>query len=343
MEGSIIENNSIINKFDNIVNNINNFSGVIKIKKNEAVVYEKAVGYADIANERNNMLDTRFGIASGAKLLTAIAICKLIEEGKLQFNSLLKTYLAMDNFDDNITIKHLLTHTSGIPDYFDEEVLKDFSELWHGVPMYMMKEPRDFLKLMSKQKMMFKPGEKFQYNNGGYVVLAYVVRQVSGKSFVDYVKENVLDVLGIEDSGYFSMDMLPKNCAYGYEETSNGNFKTNIYSIPIIGGGDGGVFMTADDVSKLWSGLFNYKLLSKEITDEMLKPHVNVHEDVYYYGLGVWIVKNKDSIYEYYITGSDPGVTFDSSVFVKEKLEVTVLGNKAFDISDIIKEVQNLL
>ncbi|MDZ5035194.1 serine hydrolase domain-containing protein, partial [Clostridium perfringens] len=137
-------------------------------------------------------------------------------------------------------------HTSGLPDYFYE----DFTEI--TIPKYMLKEPKDFLPSMIMQKSIFKPGEKYQYNNGGYVILAYIVEKVSGMRFIDFVKEHIFDVLEMNSSGYFSMDMLPKNCAYGYEENSDGTLKTNIFSIPIIGGGDGGVFVTANDISKLW-------------------------------------------------------------------------------------------
>ena len=336
-----MDKNKIKEVVENIIDNMNEFSGVIKISKENKVIYEKCYGFADVSNKRLNNIDTRFGIASGAKLLTAVAICKLVEQGKLRFDSLLKDYVDFDNFDKNVTVKHLLTHTSGIPDYFDEDVMDDFSELWINNPMYMMKEPENFLKLMKNQKSMFKPGEKFHYNNGGFVILAYIVEKVSGMSFIDFVKENIFDVLGMNSSGYFSMDMLPQNCAYGYIENDDGKLKTNIYSIPIIGGGDGGVFVTADDMSTLWDGLLNYKLLSKNITDELLTPaaHDTGNE---YYGYGIWIAKRNDNIFKYYITGSDPGVSFASEYYPDEKVEITILGNREFNAYKFIKEIENI-
>lgn len=334
-----MESKMLIDLVENKINNMKDFSGNIQIRKSKKKIYEKTYGFADISNERLNNIDTRFGIASGAKLLTSIAICKLVEQGKLKFSSLLKDYLDIDNFHADVTIKNLLTHTSGLPDYFNEEEMSDFSELWINNPMYMMKEPKDFIPLIKEQKTMFNSGEKFHYNNGGFVILAFIVEKVSGIKFVDFVEENIFDVLEMNSSGYFSMDMLPKNCAYGYEKDSMGTLKTNIYSIPIIGGGDGGVFVTANDISKLWDGLLNYKLLSKEITDDLLTPHVHVNNDVYY-GYGLWIVKRNDNIYKYYITGSDPGVSFQSAVYPNEEIEITVLGNKEFSTYEIIKEVE---
>ncbi|SHJ23052.1 CubicO group peptidase, beta-lactamase class C family [Clostridium cavendishii DSM 21758] len=328
-----------INLIEEKINNIKEFSGVISIKKYGKVIYEKAYGFADIANERKNNINTRFGIASGAKLLTAISICKLVDEGLLKFDSVVKDYVELENISDNVTIKNLLTHTSGIPDYFDEEKLNDFSELWNERPMYLMREPKDFIPLMKVGKMMFNVGEKFHYNNGAFVILALIVEKVSGMKFVDFVKKNVFEILDMNQSGYFSIDMLPKNCAYGYEENKDGTLKTNIYSIPVVGGGDGGVFVTLEDISKLWNGLLNYRLLSKDTTDELLAMQVYVNYDVYY-GYGIWIIKHDDGVYKYYITGSDPGVSFESAVYPKKGIEVTILGNREFSTYEIIKELE---
>ena len=133
-----MENNISIDLLEKKINNMKNFSGIVQIRKSEKVIYEKAYGFADISNDRLNNINTRFGIASGAKLLTSISICKLVEQGKLKFESLLKDYLDGQKFDDNVTIKNLLTHTSGLPDYFDEEEMTDFSEVWNDHPMYML-------------------------------------------------------------------------------------------------------------------------------------------------------------------------------------------------------------
>ncbi len=321
------------------INSMGDFSGVVSIKENKHILFEEAFGYADIANERKNNLNTRFGIASGAKLLTSIGICKLVEAGKLSFDDLLKSFVNNDIYSDDITIKHLLTHTSGIPDYFDEEVMDDFSELWIENPMYLLRQPSDFKKLLFKGKMKSKPGESFSYNNSGFIVLAMVIEKVSNMTFVEFIKKYIFDVLDMNASGYFAMDMLPENCANGYIRNNDGSFKSNIYSIPVIGGGDGGVFINAHDMSKLWNGLLGYKILNKEITEEMLMPHVNVDNEIYY-GYGIWMQKKDNEIYKYYITGSDPGVDFRSSIYPKKNLEVTILANKEFGAFDITKFVE---
>lgn len=325
----------IVGAIEDKIKEMNNFSGVIKIYKSKELIYENAKGFIDIANKVENNINTRFGIASGAKLLTAISICKLVEEGKINFNTLLREYIECDNFDENVTIKHLLTHTSGLPDYFYE----DFTEI--SIPMYKLKEPKDFLPLITNQKSIFKPGERFQYNNGGYIILAYIVEKISGMKFIDFVKEHILNLLGMESSGYFSMDMLPNNCAYGYEENSDGTLKTNIFSIPIVGGGDGGVFVTADDINKLWDGLLNYKILKEDITKELLSPqsYINGH---CYYGYGLFMVMKDEKVYKYFTSGGDPGVSFESTVYTNKEIEITILGNRKFNIYELLSVLENI-
>lgn len=321
------------------IKKIKNFSGVLTLRDKNELVFSKICGYADIPNKRENNLETRFGVASGAKIFTAISICKLVQEGKLKFDSLIKDYIDLQNYDDSVTIEHLLTHTSGIPDYFDEDEMDDFSELWREVPMYLLREPKDFLPLLKKGKMKFKPGEKFAYNNSGFVVLSLIVEKVSGQSFKAFVQENIFDVLNMKASGYFAMDMLPENCAYGYEEKEKGQLKSNIYSIPVVGGGDGGVFVTEEDMDKLWRGLLNFKILNKDITKKMLTPHVYVNYDVYY-GYGIWIIKREEGIYKYYLTGSDPGVTFMSAIYPEKDTVVNILGNKEFSNFELSKKIE---
>ncbi|MBN2390113.1 MAG: beta-lactamase family protein, partial [Anaerolineae bacterium] len=106
----------------------NAFSGVVYVRQNGQVVYERAAGYADRANRRENTPDTRFGIASGTKFFTALAIGKLIEAGKLDFATKVAECVPWNfpRYSKEITIRQLLTHTSGIPDYYDEEKIEDF-------------------------------------------------------------------------------------------------------------------------------------------------------------------------------------------------------------------------
>ncbi|MCP3741874.1 serine hydrolase domain-containing protein [Rossellomorea sp. BNER] len=321
------------------------FSGTVILKDEEDVVYQSAFGYANRAEKQPNTVDTRFGIASGCKLFTAIGICQLVEKGVISFQSRLKDCLEMEfpNFDEKITIHHLLTHSSGVPDYFDEDVMEDFEDLWKERPMYLLKSLEDFLPMFQKQPMMFKPGNRFHYNNAGFILLGLVIEQQTGRRFTEYIETEIFKRCGMEDSGYFSLDQLPGNTAFGYiDHEDEGTWRTNTYSIPIKGGADGGAYITSPDMIKLWEGLLEYKLLSENYTNLLLKPHICVKEESYY-GYGVWINKREDKIFKYHVMGYDPGVSFHSSVYPKSGFKLVVPSNKERGPFNITKGIEDYL
>ncbi|WP_432666185.1 serine hydrolase [Wukongibacter baidiensis] len=331
-------------KIEAIIEKQENFSGVVLVQEGDYTIFEGGYGLANRSEDIPNTLKTRFGIASGCKLFTSIAICQLVENGIISFNTYLKDCLDIPfpNFDPNIKIKDLLTHSSGIPDYFDEEVMDDFSELWKERPMYNIRSPKDFLPMFQNGNMEVVPGERFKYNNAGFIVLGLIIEENTGMKFTEYVEKNIFKPCGMLDSGYFPMDQLPKGSAYGYVKDESDNWKTNIYSLPIIGGPDGGAFTTANDLSKLWESILNNKILSKEVTTELLTPHIQVDGD-FCYGYGIWIIKEGDGIFKYYVMGEDPGVSMMSSVYPTRNAQLTVIGNTDFGTWDIAREIQELI
>lgn len=134
------------------------FYGNIRVVKADKVLVDRTFGYANDADKLPNRAHTRFGIASGCKLFTALAICQLVEAGKLSFDTTLQECVpdVLPNFDPAVTVHHLLTHTSGIPDYFDEEVSDDFEALWQDLPTYRVRIPRDFLPLFQKKQWLIQ-------------------------------------------------------------------------------------------------------------------------------------------------------------------------------------------
>ncbi|MGK7378937.1 serine hydrolase [Planococcus sp. 1R117A] len=311
------------------------FSGVALLKKED--IWSTAKGWADRSNERPNALDTRFGIASGCKIFTAVVICQLVEEGKLAFEDRLSQLLPdfFPNFD--VTVHQLLTHTSGIPDYFDEETMENFEELWVKQPMYLMKSGADFVPLFKDEPMKFAPGEKFQYNNAGFIALGLIAEKVAGQAFINMAEERVFARAGMEKSGFFSLDHLPKGVAYGYIDEGD-SWRTNQYAIPIQGGADGGAFVTASDMTAFWERLMDYTLLSEEMTKKMLVPHVSAGQNDY--GYGVWIMQKANSVWKYHVTGYDPGTSFHSGFYPQDGTILTVLSNKSEGAFEALKLIE---
>jgi CubicO group peptidase (beta-lactamase class C family) len=320
------------------------FSGVAMVEGGNGDSATASYGYANRAEQSKNSLETRFGIASGCKLFTAIAICQLVEEGKLTFDMKLKDCLDIEfpGFSEGITIHHLLTHTSGIPDYFDEDVMDDFEELWIKRPMYHIRSLKDFLPMFQNKQMKSTPGDSFHYNNAGYILLGLIVEQASGMEFTEYVQKHIFNKAGMSDSGYFSFDALPSNTALGYIDLPDGSWKTNIYSLPVKGGSDGGAYVTAEDMSKLWKALHGHVLLSEETLVKLLTPHAQ-EDEINFYGYGVWIKKQGDQIVKYHVMGYDPGVSFHSAYYPASQTIAVVCSNKSSGAYDILETIEDTL
>lgn len=318
------------------------FSGSILVQAKEDTLFNSSYGYANRADQLPNQERTRFGIASGCKLFTAIAICQLVEEEKISFDTKVTKFLSAEfpNFDENITVHHLLTHTSGVPDYFDEELMDDFEELWIDNPMYRFRRLEDFLPLFQNGHMKFKPGERFYYNNAGFILLGLIVEKASGLLYKDFVEQTIFEKAGMLDSGYFALDSLPGNTAIGYIDHEDGTWKTNCYSLPVQGGADGGAFVTTKDMLKLWDALLNYHLLNKTLTDKLLTPHAQEVEGDYY-GYGVWITKKDAGIDKYHIMGYDPGVCFHSAYYPASGIRLVVCSNASSGAFTMLKEIEN--
>ncbi|MBD2869428.1 serine hydrolase domain-containing protein [Paenibacillus arenilitoris] len=303
------------------------FSGAAYAGDGEGKLFEGGFGYANRSERIVNRIDTRFGMASGCKIFTAAAICQLVEEGRLSFDALLSDLpdMSFPRFDRGITVHHLLTHCSGIPDYFDEETMTDYADLWKAVPAYAMTSPASFLPMFRDKEMKFAPGERFSYSNAGFIVLGLIVERLTGMTFQAYVEERIFRPCGMTDSGYFRMDDLPERTAFGYIDGESGA-RTNIYAVPVIGGPDGGAFTTVYDMDKFWQALLGNRLLSESMTKTMLTPHARYNENVRY-GYGVWLSVIDNEIFKYYVTGSDPGVSMRSSVYPKSSLRIHLLAN----------------
>ncbi|NUU79569.1 MULTISPECIES: serine hydrolase domain-containing protein [Paenibacillus] len=320
------------------------FSGVVLLKQNGRTLLNLSRGYANRSDEISNQTDTRFGIASGCKIFTAVSICQLIEQGRLSYDTRLADALNIDFplWDKEITIHQLLTHTSGIPDYFDEEVMEDFADLWKERPVYAMRNGSDFLPMFQHLPMKSVPGERFHYNNAAFIVLGLIVEEQTGQSFTDYVQKHIFTRCGMKNSGYFLTDQLPRNTAIGYIDHDDGSWHTNIFSIPVKGGADGGAYTTAADMIRFWDGLLNYQLLSESATHKLITPHVQ-EEDETYYGQGVWIDRKEGDIFKVHVMGFDPGVSFMSSVYPDHATQLVVLSNKESGPYPITLAVQEAL
>lgn len=323
-------------KIDEIMGN--DFSGVVSISKNGKSIFKSAYGYADLPNERRNKVDTKFGTASAGKAFIAVAIMKLIEEGKLRFDSCIGNILDFDlkQVSKKVNITQLLNHTSGIPDYFDESIMEEYAELWADFPNYRIRTSADLIPLFINKPMMYEPGEKFQYNNTGYVVLGLIIESITRVPFDEFLSNAIFKPCGMGNTGYYELDRLPANCANAYilDERRN-EYYTNIYSVDVKGTGAGGAFTTVDDIESFWMQIGN--VVSKQSVSKMLSSQVESGE----YGYGFWL-RTSDGKEPYpYFQGSDPGVSFISS-FDNAGLFIAITSNFGNNVWRIHRELRDL-
>ena len=285
------------------------FSGAVLVDRAGSVITAAVYGLADRRAGTAVELSTRFGLASGTKLFTALAVMSLIEAGHLRLDSPVRGPLGADLplIDDDVTIEQLLSHRSGIGDYLDESLLDDISDFELPVPAQRLWSTEQYVPILDGHPQVSAPGSEFAYNNGGYVVLALIAERTAGQSFERVVRERVCEPAGIEATAFLRSDELPQSAALGYLAAEG--LRTNVFHLPVLGSGDGGIYSTVADISALWRAFLSGRIVSPERVAQMLVPRRGSGPHVLDYGLGVWIHRDGDVLE---IHGYDAGVSFYS-------------------------------
>lgn len=281
------------------------FSGVVLVRDGERLVLERASGWADRARSVPMTPTTRLATASGTKGFTALAVCSMIEDGVLGFDTTVREVVGDDlpHVHPAVTVEQLLAHTSGIGDYLDESQLGDVDEVVLAVPVDALTGPEDYLPLLAPLPQAFPPGDRFAYNNGGFVVLALLVERLGDGSYHDEVRRRVFTRAGMVDSDFLRSDRLPPGTALGYLRDG----RTNADRLPVIGTGDGGAYCTGPDLLRFWSALFGGRIVGSAMVDRMTSV---VSEGAWgRYGLGFWI--GPDGVTAQ-LEGMDAGVSLRS-------------------------------
>jgi len=319
------------------------FSGAVLVSRDDNVVLGKGFGFCDLANQIYNTVDTKFQTASAGKFFVAVGIMQLIEANRLSLDSQIGDVLDFDlhQSDRGITIRQLLNHTSGIPDYFDESTMSEYADLWIDFPNYKIRKSRDLLPLFIEKPMMYQAGEKFQYNNSGYVVLGLIIESVTGQLFDEYLTDGVFRPCEMLHTGYYEFDRLPAKCANAYIfDESKQQYYTNIYSVDAKGTGAGGAFTTVIDVEKLWKKLLDGKLVSRSTLSEMFSVQSCDEDKEDYYGYGVWLKKIEEDVFHPFFQGSDPGVSFISRYNPESKVRVHIVSNKGENVWKLASNIE---
>jgi CubicO group peptidase (beta-lactamase class C family) len=315
-------------------------SGAFLVTRDGETVFEHSCGYADRATSTPATPRTRFALASLTKMFTAVAVTDLVASGSLAFDARVVDVLPPENRPSTllpeVTVHHLLCHTSGIADYFEEDedspgFMEDYGSLWDSLPSYSMERPRDFLALFGDLPPYRPPGEVHQYSNAGYVVLGLVAEEVTGQPFTEVVQERVFDRAGMGASGFFRMDEPVPDVAVGYLPRTSPDtpWRSNIYSVPVLGGADGGAHSSTHDLDRFLRAYADGTLLG-DLQETVLRPHADAG-DGFHWGYGV--VLYPDGHYGH--AGGDPGVAVVANRWPDDDVNVVVLCNTEWPVNEV--------
>lgn len=303
--------------FDTTLLRNNNFNGGILIAKNGSVIYEKYTGKVDLRKKDTLTENTPLHIASTTKTFTGIAILRLIQEGRLSLNDTITKFFPSLPYP-GITVKMLLNHRSGLPNYvhFMDKTSWDKKQYATNA---------DVLSILTKDKpnINFQPGKRFSYCNTNYILLAMIIEKITGKPYPEYMQQKFFGPLQMKNTHVFTLkDTLTATPSFNY----NGNY----WNYDFLDGtyGDKNIYSTPQDLLKWDQALYTDQVLSKPLLDSAFAPYSFEKPSIHNYGLG-WrlqlLPNGKKVVYHF---GKWHGFNAAFARLMDEKVTIIILGNR---------------
>ena len=326
------------------------FNGNAMVIKNGKVIYKQSLGYADY--DTKSLLDdsSAFELASVSKQFTAMGIMICKERGLLSYSDNIKKFFPGLPYD-NITVRNLLTHTSGLPAYEDQ-----FEKNWDHKKIAFNKDIIDMLQKLH-DTLFFKPGTGWKYSNTGYALLASIIENVSGTSYNDFMAKNIFQPLGMTHTFVYntrrSTGKIPTNYALGFVYADSlkqyvlpdklPKYDYVYYLDGIVG--DGCVNTTTGDLYKWDQALYGNKLVSKISLDEMLSPLVQTspRDSSNFYGFGVSVQPKSENGKIISHTGGWPGYATDITRMVDSNETIILLSNNGTSPGVLVAGLESIL
>jgi len=295
------------------------FSGTLLVAKGPVLLLTMAGGEASKSFHVANNLDTKFNLGSMNKMFTAVAVARLVELGRLSFDDPIgkwvdETWLPRD-VTDKITVRHLMTHTSGLGSYFNETFALSSRALYRKLD--------DYKPLLKDERPAFTPGEKFQYSNTGMLLLGVIIEKVTGEDYFEHIRKTISTPVGMTSTDCYEMDYPVENLAVGYSPDwkSPYRWQNNLYKHVIKGGPAGGGFSTVKDLHKFAQALLTGKLVSKAMLETLWTDHKGGN-----YGYGFTVIQGPGGKVVGH-SGGFPGINSELDIYVDSGVIVAVLSN----------------
>jgi CubicO group peptidase (beta-lactamase class C family) len=311
------------------------FSGTVLVAKGEEVLLSHACGEASKRFHVPNNIDTKFNLGSMNKMFTATAVMQLVEGGAVSVNDTLSKFLDESwlprSVSDQITIHHLLTHTSGLGSYFNPTYWNSSRELFRALD--------DYKPLIRNEHPAFTPGTDYQYSNTGMFLLGVVIESATGTDYFDYVSDHIYGPAGMSDSDCYDMDRPVENLAIGYDPDpdSEWGYENNLYKHVIRGGPAGGGFSTVGDLHRYALALLSGKLVSEESRRALWTDHFGAG---YGYGFGIQEGPNGKVVGH---GGGFPGINSNLDIMLDRGYIVAVMSNYGRSAGPVANQIAELI
>ncbi len=245
------------------------FNGSVLVAEKDEVVYKGAVGMSNFEWNIPNTTQTKFRLGSITKQFTSMLIMQLVEEGKLRLDGKITDYLTnyRKETGERVTIHHLLTHGSGIPNYTEDDSFFPNSGKYYKV--------HDFIKTYCSGDLEFEPGSRFNYSNSGYFILGAIIEAVSGNSYEKQLEEKILNGVGMKETGYDMHEYLIGNRASGYEQKLSG-YRNAPFLNMALPYSAGSLYSTVEDLNRWNQALYSNKLLSDSLKQKMFRGYISI-------------------------------------------------------------------
>ncbi|MGD9347572.1 MAG: serine hydrolase [Candidatus Aminicenantes bacterium] len=316
------------------------FSGVVLVAHKGQPIFKKAYGMADRERNISNQVNTKFCIGSMNKMFTAVAIARLIEQGKLSYDDLIGKYLGeewiLSEVGEQVKIAHLLSHTSGIAEYLTDEFFISSAETYRTL--------EDYKPIIKNLSITFEPGTRWEYCNTGFILLGAIIEKITGKDYLEYLKEHIYDPADMDSTIVFDPNETSSNLAMGYEkvqEEGKAFWRKTAYAGKIKGSPAGGGFSTVDDLLKFSEALRSNLLINSETKELLMSVKASTRSIDYGYG---FIIENSRKFGRVVGHGGAAfGVSANFRMFVDRGYTMIILSNFSEASLPVSRKIRSLL
>ena len=313
------------------------FSGTVLVANNGKTIYAGAFGQANKDFDAANTLDTKFNLGSMNKMFTAVTIAQLVEQGKLSYEDPLSTFLPDypgAAAAQKVRIKHLLTHTSGLGSYFNDEFERSSRARYRTVD--------EMMQLAKGDSLAFEPGTRWSYSNTGMLVLGKVIEVVTKQDYFSYVRDHLYKPAGMTSTDAYELDRVNPNLAVGYQsefaDDGTKRYRNNIFMHVMRGGPAGGGYSTAADLLRFAESLTSGRLVRPATFELLTTPKPELKSPDYGYGFSV---DTETGIVGH--SGGFPGISSNLDIFKGTGYVAVVLSNYGGASQPVVEKIRSLV